>query len=205
MPPPIAVSARTQAYNARRQDDHPVKPIETDRLVLRRLAAGDAPFILRILNEPSFLQHIGDRGARSLEDAKNYIISGPMASYDTFGFGLFLVELKGTRAPIGICGLLKRDALDDVDLGFAFVPESWSRGYAFESAAAMLAYGRDTHGLQRIAAITSPDNVASINLLQKLGFRFERMVQMPGDEHEVKLFARGLAGAASLQPGAHGG
>ncbi len=116
---------------------------ETDRLVLRRLTVDDSGFILRLLNEPSFLQQIGDRGVRNLADAKQYILSGPIASYERHGFGLFLVELKDGLVPIGICGLLKRDALDDVDVGFAFVPESWSKGYAFESASAVLAYAHE--------------------------------------------------------------
>jgi len=167
---------------------------ETDRLVLRRLTVEDAPFILRLLNEPSFLQHVGDRGVTNLADAKQYILSGPVASYERHGFGLFLVELKESGAPIGICGLLKRDALDDVDLGFAFVPESWFKGYAFESTTATLAYAHDTHHLKRLVAITSQDNVASIELLVKLGFYFERMVLMPGDRAEVKLFAKRLGG-----------
>jgi len=167
---------------------------ETDRLVLRRLTVEDAPFILRLLNEPSFLQHVGDRGVTNLADAKQYILSGPVASYERHGFGLFLVELKERGAPIGICGLLKRDALDDVDLGFAFVPESWFKGYAFESTTATLAYAHDTHHLKRLVAITSQDNVASIKLLVKLGFYFERMVLMPGDRAEVKLFAKRLGG-----------
>ncbi len=170
---------------------------ETDRLLLRRLTVDDSPFILRLLNEPSFLEHIGDRGVRNLADAKQYILSGPVASYDTHGFGLFLVELKAGRTPIGICGLLKRDALDDVDIGFAFVPESWAKGYAFESAQATLAYAHDIHHLKRIVAITSPENVASVNLLVKLGFYFDRMVLMPSDKAEVKLFAKRLG-----EPGA---
>ena len=166
--------------------------LATDRLELRRLTVGDAPFILRLLNEPSFLEHIGDRGVRNIADAKQYILSGPVASYERHGFGLFLVELKAGGTPIGICGLLKREALDDVDVGFAFVPESWSKGYAFESVSATLAYAHDTHRLKRVVAITSPENVASINLLVKLGFYFDRMVLMPGEKHEVKLFARRL-------------
>jgi RimJ/RimL family protein N-acetyltransferase len=170
---------------------------ETDRLVVRRLTVEDAPFILRLLNEPSFLEHIGDRGVRNLADAKQYLLSGPIASYDRYGFGLFLVELKESRTPIGICGLLKRDALDDVDIGFAFVPESWSKGYAFESTTATLAYAHDVQHLKRIVAITSSDNVASINLLVKLGFYFERMVLMPADKTEVKLFARHLGSASA--------
>ena len=164
--------------------------LETERLTIRRLTVDDATFILRLLNEPSFLQHIGDRGVRTMADASQYILAGPMASYERVGFGLFLVELKDSHVPIGICGLLKRDALDDVDVGFSFVPESWSKGYAFESASAVVAYGRDTHGLKRIVAITSHENVASINLLVKLGFYFDRMVTMPGDKEELRLFAR---------------
>jgi len=170
---------------------------ETGRLVLRRLTVDDSPFILRLLNEPSFLQHIGDRGVRSLADAKQYILSGPISSYERHGFGLFLVELKDGGDPIGICGLLKRDALDDVDVGFAFVPESWSKGYAYESVVGALAYARDAHHLKRIVAITSPENAASINLLVKLGFDFDRMVLMPGEKAEAKLFARNLDNAGA--------
>jgi RimJ/RimL family protein N-acetyltransferase len=169
---------------------------ETDRLVLRRLTVEDAPFILRLLNEPSFIQHIGDRGVRNLADAQQYILSGPIASYERHGFGLFLAELRETRVPIGICGLLKREALDEVDVGFAFVPESWSKGYAYEAVVGALAYARDAHHLKRIVAITSSDNVASINLLVKLGFYFDRMVLMPDDKDEVKLFARSLGNAS---------
>jgi len=164
--------------------------LETERLTIRRLTVDDATFILRLLNEPSFLQHIGDRGVRTMADASQYILAGPIASYERVGFGLFLVELKDSDVPIGICGLLKRDALDDVDVGFAFVPESWSKGYAFESASAVVAYGRDTHGLKRIVAISSQDNIASVNLLAKLDFYFDRMVTMPGDKEELRLFAR---------------
>jgi RimJ/RimL family protein N-acetyltransferase len=171
--------------------------LETDRLVLRRLTVDDSPFILRLLNEPSFLQQIGDRGVRNLADAKQYILSGPIASYERHGFGLFLVELKDGLAPIGICGLLKRDALDDVDVGFAFVPESWSKGYAFESASAVLSYAHETHHLKRVVAITSPDNAGSVNLLVKLGFYFDRMVLMPGEKNEVKLFACSLGNSGA--------
>ena len=170
---------------------------ETGRLVVRRLTVDDGPFILRLLNEPSFLQHIGDRGVRNLSDAQQYILSGPIASYERHGFDLFLAELRETHVPIGICGLLKRDALDEVDVGFAFVPESWSKGYAFESVVGALAYACDAHHLKRVVAITSSDNVASVNLLVKIGFYFDRMVLMPGDKDEVKLFARRLGDASA--------
>jgi RimJ/RimL family protein N-acetyltransferase len=162
--------------------------IETDRLVLRRLSPDDAEFINELLNQPSFLRYIGDKEVRKRADAVRYIQTGPLASYERFGFGLYLVELKETGVPIGICGLLKRDSLPDVDIGFAFLPNFWSQGYAFESASAVMTYGRDVLGLRRIVAITSPDNDASIRLLEKIGLRFERLIKLSEDQSEVRLF-----------------
>jgi RimJ/RimL family protein N-acetyltransferase len=162
--------------------------IETERLVLRRLAVDDAEFIVELLNQPSFLRYIGDKEVRNNADAVRYIQAGPLASYERFGFGLYLVELKETGVPIGICGLLKRDSLPDVDVGFAFLPSYWSQGYAFEAAAAVMTYGRDVLGLRRIVAITSPDNEGSIRLLEKLGLRFERLIKLSADQSEVRLF-----------------
>jgi len=165
-----------------------VKILETERLVLRRLVLDDATFLLELLNEPAFLEHIGDRGARTIVDARRYIARGPVASYRKFGFGLYLVELKNSAAPIGICGLLKRDWLEDVDIGFAFLQKFWSQGYARESAAAVMHYGWTTLRLQRIVAITKPTNQASITLLEKLGLRFEKIVTQPDHGGENKLF-----------------
>lgn len=162
--------------------------IESERLVLRRLTTADAGFILKLLNEPSFIQNIGDKGVRSEADAARYIETGPVNSYERNGFGLYLVLLKEGGVPIGICGLLKRDTLEDVDIGFAFLPEFWSRGYAVESATAVMHYGRNELGIRRIAAITSPDNDGSIKVLEKIGLRFERMVQLSASEPEVRLF-----------------
>ena len=163
--------------------------LETERLVLRRLELGDAEFILELLNDPSFLRFIGDKGVRSLDDAREYIRTGPLASYERFGFGLFLTLRREDGAPMGICGLLKRESLKDVDVGFAFLPRYWSQGYAFESATAVLAYGRQAFGLTRIVAITSPGNTASICLLEKLGLTFESMIRLSEDSPEVRLFA----------------
>jgi len=168
--------------------------LETGRLVLRRLSMDDAPFLLELLNEPSFLRYIGDKGVRTEADARRYVEMGPVASYERFGFGLWRVELKESGEAIGMCGLLKRDALPDVDVGFAFLPRHWSKGYAFESASAVVAHARNAFGLKRVVAITSPDNVASIRLLEKLGFRFERMARVPEDGPEVRLF--GIGGRA---------
>ena len=163
--------------------------IDTARLSLRKLSPADAPFIVQLLNDPAFVRFIGDRGVRSAGDAEQYILKGPVSSYEQFGFGLYLVELKEGRAPIGICGLLKRPYLDAVDLGFAFLPRFRARGYAFESASAVLAYARKVLGFDRVLAITTPDNDASIALLRRLGFRFERMCRASADEPELRLFA----------------
>ncbi len=162
--------------------------LETERLLLRRLHTDDAEFILDLLNQPSFLRYIGDKEVRNVADAIQYIQAGPIASYERFGFGLYLVELKESGESIGMCGLLKRDTLPDVDVGFAFLPSYWSRGYAFESADAVMNYGREVLELRRIVAITSPDNEASIRLLEKIGLRFERMIKLSEDQPEVRLF-----------------
>ena len=163
--------------------------IETERLNLRRLSVDDAEFILELLNEPSFIRNIGDKGVRTISDARQYILNGPVDSYESYGFGLYLVELKNSRVPIGICGLLKRDALPDVDIGFAFLPRFWSRGYAFESALAVRTYGIDALELKRIVAITSPGNDGSIRVLEKIGLSYERTTRLSENEPEIKLYA----------------
>jgi RimJ/RimL family protein N-acetyltransferase len=165
---------------------------ETDRLVLRRLTIEDAPFILELLNDPDWLRFIGDKGVRSLEDAGNYILTGPIDSYARRGFGLFRVELKADGAPIGLCGLLKRDVLEDVDVGYAFLPQFRRSGYAREAAAATLRFGKDTIGLTRVAAITNPDNARSIRVLETLGFAFEKMVRLSEGAPEIRFYARAL-------------
>lgn len=163
---------------------------KTERLLLRQFSVDDAQFILTLLNEPSFLRYIGDKKVRSLEDAAAYILNGPIASYEQNDFGLYLVELKDSHTPIGMCGLLKRDELPDADIGFAFLPAYWNKGLAFEAAAAVLQDARERLSLERILAITSLDNDASIKLLERLGFSFERVIQLSDGGEQVKLFAR---------------
>lgn len=163
---------------------------KTERLLLRQFTVDDAQFILRLLNEPSFLRYIGDKKVRNLEDAQQYILNGPIASYEQNGFGLYLVELKESHTPIGMCGLLKREELPNADIGFAFLPEFWNKGFAFEAAAPVLQDAQDRFRLERILAITSLDNEASIKLLQRLGFSFEQVIRLSNDGEQVKLFAR---------------
>ncbi len=166
-----------------------MKILETNRLIIRRLSIEDADFILELLNEPSWLRFIGDKGVRTIADARDYILKGPIESYERFGFGLFMVELKEQGTPIGMCGLIKRDSLKDVDIGFAFLLKFWGAGYAHESASAVMEYGKSAFGLNRIVAITKPDNHSSIKVLEKLGFRFEQMIRLSEGAPEIKLFA----------------
>lgn len=168
--------------------------LETQRLNLRRISARDAKFILALLNDPSFIRNIGDKRVRSVSNARSYIRNNIVASYERFGFGLYMVELKDCGSPIGICGLVKRESLPDVDIGFAFLPEFWSKGYATESAQAVKTYAIDVVGLKRIAAVTNPDNDGSIGVLEKIGLRFERMIRLGEDEPEIRLYAYDVMG-----------
>ena len=164
-----------------------VNVIQTERLVLRQLELHDAAFILELLNEAAFLQFIGDKGVRTLDGAREYILKGPIDSYARHGFGLYAgCLLDGT--PAGICGLVKRDGLADVDVGFAFLSRHCSKGYAAESASAVLAHARQVLRLQRIVAITSSENRGSIAVLEKIGLKFERMIRLAEQGPELKLF-----------------
>ena len=165
-----------------------MKILETDRLILRQLVVEDATFIFALLNDPGWLRFIGDRGIRTLDDARNYILQGPVAMYARHGFGLYVTARKQDGVPIGLCGLLKRDGLADVDIGYAFLPQFRGQGYAAEAATAVMAYGKNVLGLARIVAITAPDNERSAKVLEKLGLTFTEMITLPGDESAVKLF-----------------
>jgi RimJ/RimL family protein N-acetyltransferase len=154
--------------------------LETERLIIRPLKSADAPFILMLLNEPSFIRYIGDKKVRNLKDAEQYILNGPVASYERHGLGLCLVELGET--PIGLCGLLKRDELPHADIGFAFLPEFWGQGFAFEAAEAVLKDARERLKLATVLAITTKNNEASIKLLQRLGLRCEGVVKIGEEE-----------------------
>lgn len=161
---------------------------ETERLRLRHLTPDDAAFMLELLNEPSFIANVADRGVRTLADARSYILDGPIASYQRYGFGLYLVELLETGASIGICGILKRDELDAPDVGFAFLPAYWSRGYAREAGSAILAFGHETLGLDRIVAITATHNAASMRVLEALGLSRAGTVTLGNHGGESVLF-----------------
>jgi RimJ/RimL family protein N-acetyltransferase len=161
----------------------------SERLRLRWLKADDAPFILRLVNDPDWLRFIGDRGIRTPEDAAAYIERSFLGMCQRLGFGLYLVELLDDGTPVGICGLIKRDSLADVDIGFAFLPEYRGRGYGYEAAAATLTHARRDLGLKRVVAITTSDNERSARLLERLGMRHESMVAGHDGESPLRLYA----------------
>jgi RimJ/RimL family protein N-acetyltransferase len=166
--------------------------LTTARLSLRRLSSRrpeDLAFVLDLVNEPSWIRFIGDRGVRTLDDARGYLEKGPEASYAKNGFGLWLVERKDDGAPLGMTGLIKRDGLADVDIGFAFFPRYWGQGYAREAAEAVLAHATRDLGMRRVVAITSRDNHASQKVLLRIGMRHEGTVKLPGDDEELDFFA----------------
>ena len=170
--------------------------LETPRLLIRRLDFDDAPFLVGLLNQPSFLANIGDRGVRSIEDAHRYLREGPMHMYEQHGFGLWHAARESDGVAVGMCGLLKRDILPDVDIGYAFLPEHWGVGYAFEAADAVMRHGVRKFHLNRLIGVVSEHNAPSIRVLEKLGMRFERMFAMHPDEPPVRLYGRAFDGIA---------
>jgi RimJ/RimL family protein N-acetyltransferase len=162
--------------------------LETERLRLRHFTDDDAEFLVRLLNEPSFLQNIGDRGVRTLDDARTYLENGPVKMYREHGHGLFAVELRDTGERVGMCGLLRRDQFEDVDVGYAFLPEFWGKGYARESASAVLAWGARELGLTRAIALVKPGNTGSVRVLETLGFTFREHVRMNPDAPETAIY-----------------
>ncbi len=165
----------------------PNQILETERLALRELdSALDAEFIFRLLNTPKFLRFIGDRGVRSVENAAAFIDERYCQSYRDHDYGLYLVELKQSGTGIGVCGFVRRETLPGPDIGFAFLPEFEGKGFGLESAQAVMRYGQETLGFTEVFAITSLDNTASGRLLEKLGFKFDELLEN-GDE-TIKLF-----------------
>jgi RimJ/RimL family protein N-acetyltransferase len=169
-----------------------VTVLETERLILRELVPDDAPFMLELLNDPAYILNIADRGVRDVEGARRYLEERWRASYAEHGFGLWVVVHRETGACTGLCGLVRRAGLDDVDIGYAFLPAFRGRGFALESALGVKAHARDVVGLTRLVAIVTPGNARSIQVLERLGMRFERTLRLPGDASDVALYATEL-------------
>ncbi|MDJ0958089.1 MAG: GNAT family N-acetyltransferase [Arenicellales bacterium] len=162
--------------------------LQTKRLTVRPFSLGDADFILELLNEKAFIENIGDKQVRSLDDARRYLRDGPIASYHRYGVGLWRVGLQAGGASIGMVGLIKREQLVDVDLGYALLAEYCGKGYALEVTSAVMTYVRERLGYRRVVAVVNKDNEPSVKLLKKLGFEYERMVQLNEEDEEAQLF-----------------
>ena len=169
--------------------------LETPRLCIRVFTVEDAPFAYELVNDPDWIRNIGDRNVRTLEDARGYLERGPIAMQEKHGFSLFAVVLKESGATVGMCGLIRREILEDVDIGFAFLPGYRGQGYALESAQAVMEHAWGALGLTRLVAIVAPGNAPSIRLLETLGFTFERMMRLPNDDEDLRFY--GLARPAS--------
>ena len=166
--------------------------LDTARLALRKLTLDDAELMLAVWNDPSFVRYVGDRGIRTIDDARAAMQSGALELYDTYGYGPYRMALKDTDNPVGICGLFRRDGLEIPDLGYATLPEYCGKGYAFEAATAVIDHARNGLSIARLIAIISPENAASIGLIRKLGFEFERMHTMPGADEAVQIYSKRL-------------
>jgi [ribosomal protein S5]-alanine N-acetyltransferase len=166
--------------------------LETERLFLRRVTLEDTGLMLAVWNDPAFVRNVGDRGIRTTEQAEVAMQAGALKLYEDYGYGPYSMVLKTDGTQIGICGLFKRENLEDPDIGFAVLPEFCSLGYAREAALAVLAHARDDLGIPRLTAIVSPGNAPSIGLIEKLGLAFERMITMPGDDEAISLYSASL-------------
>jgi ribosomal-protein-alanine N-acetyltransferase len=170
------------------------RTLETERLRLRWLTLDDAELMLAIWNDPAFIRHVGDRGIRTIEEARTAMAKGALQLYEKYGYGPYRMALRDDDTAIGICGLFRRDNLDDPDIGYGVLPEYCGKGYAYEGSRAVMQYARLDLALERVIAIISPDNEASIGLIRNLGLRFERMHRMHEDEDEVCIYGVQLAG-----------
>ena len=166
--------------------------LQTDRLTLRHLTLDDAGLMLAIWNDPAFVRHVGDRGIRTAAEAQEAMRQGVLRLYEEHGYGPYRVALQETDQPIGICGLFRRDCFDVPDIGYSTLPEFCGHGYAYEAGCAVIANAAAGLGLERLIAIISPGNEASIGLIRKLGFDFERMYRMPGDDDDVAIYGKYL-------------
>ena len=169
-----------------------MKILETQRLTLRTINADDDLFYYELVNDPTWLEYIGDKGIRTVAEARNAILEGPCLMQQRLGHSLYVMERKSDGAPLGLCGLIKRDSIPEVDIGYAIRPAYFGHGYTYEAAAAVVAYARDVLGMRRLMGLTNPGNTASINLLAKLGLTFVEHKVLPPDGRPTNIYARQL-------------
>ena len=165
---------------------------ETNRLVISKISLDDAPFFMKLVNTPNWLKYIGDRNLKTIQDTETYLTNGILKSYKELGFGFYKLQTKVDNTSIGICGLVKREQLEDVDFGFAFLPEFEGQGYGYEASTAIIDKAVEIFNIKKLLAITLPINSNSIKLLSKLGFIYEKRVKPFEDDEELLLFAKQL-------------
>lgn len=169
--------------------DHPQA---TDRLQLRRLTLDDVDLMLNVWNDPAFVRYVGDRGIRTIDDARQAMQEGPLKLYSDYGYGPYRLALREDDTPVGICGLFRRDGFDEPDIGFSTLPGHTAMGYGYEAACTVVEYAQEELEIPCLTAIVSPENAASIGLIRKLGFSFERMYSWPDDARDVAIYRRQL-------------
>lgn len=174
----------------------PSDELQTERLALRRLTREDADLMLAVWNDPAFHKYVGDRGIRTIEQAQEAMAGGALLLYEEYGYGPFRVALRENDQPIGICGLFRREKVEDPDIGWSVLPDYSGRGYAFEAATAVLEYAFGSLGLTRILAFITEGNAPSVGLAKKLGLRYERMARIVGDDEDVCLYSVSNVGKA---------
>ena len=162
--------------------------LNTERLEMCWLTPDDAPMMLAVWNDPAFIRYVGDRSIRTLDEARAAIETGPLRLYTDFGYGPFRITRRVDGVNFGICGLFRREGLDEPDIGFAVLPDFCGQGFGFEASVAVLDHARDALKLSCVTAIVSPENKPSVGLLEKLGLHYERAIRMPGEDHEVSLY-----------------
>jgi [ribosomal protein S5]-alanine N-acetyltransferase len=165
--------------------------LETERLILRTFNLDDAGFYFQLWKQASWIQYIGDKKFRNVYDARESLLNGPMKMYADKGFSLYMMTLKD-HTPIGMCGLIKRDTLDDVDIGYGLLSGYEGKGYTLEAAKAIMTYAKQEMKLKRVVAITTTDNKKSISLLEKIGMRYEKMVKAPNDDGQLMLYGKDI-------------
>jgi len=162
--------------------------LDTERLTIRRLTLDDAELMLAIWTDPAFVRNVADRGVRTLQQAREQLRESALGLYETYGYGPYRVALKSDDRPVGICGVFRRDGLDEPDIGYALLPEFYGQGYMIEAASRVLDHARDDLGIARLVAIVQPGNEPSVRLLGKLGLEFERIMRLPGDDQDLALY-----------------
>jgi RimJ/RimL family protein N-acetyltransferase len=169
-----------------------MKILETQRLTLRTINADDDLFYYELVNDPTWLEFIGDKGIRTVADARTAILDGPCVMQQRHGHSLYVMERKSDGVPLGLCGLIKRDFLPEVDIGYAIRPAYFGQGYTYEAASAVVAYARDVLRMQRLMGLTDPGNTVSINLLAKLGLTFVEHKVLPPNDRPTNIYCREL-------------